>query len=61
MDYINSLNGTIADKLRRNLFIFVNQVVYAMGPKPPFSKRVLPKIKIMTDGRGVDVISGNFS
>ena len=32
-----------------------------MGPKPPFSKRVLPKIKIMTDGRGVDVISGNVS
>ena len=38
------------------------QVVYAMGPKPPFSIRVFfLKVKIMTDGRNVDVISGTFS
>ena len=37
------------------------QVVYAMVPRPPFSKLVFRKIKIMTDGRSVDVISGNFS
>ena len=37
------------------------QVVYAMDPRFPFSKLVLRKIKIMTDGRSVDVISGNFS
>ena len=35
--------------------------VYAMGPRPTFSKRVLPRIKIMTVGRSVDVISGNSS
>ena len=39
----------------------LDQVVYAMVPRPPFSKRVLRMIKIMTDGRSVDVISGNFS
>ena len=44
-----------------SIFNIWKQVVYAMGPKPPFSKRILPKIKIMTDGRSVDVISGNFS
>ena len=38
-----------------------NQVVYAMVPRPPFLKLVLRKITIMTDGRSVDVISGNFS
>ena len=27
-----------------------------MGPRHPFSKRVLPKVKIITDGRSVDVI-----
>ena len=34
-----------------------------MGPRPPFSQRVLPKIKVMTRtiGKSVDVISGNFS
>ena len=32
-----------------------------MVPRPPFSKHVLRMIKIMTDGRSVDVISGNFS
>ena len=32
-----------------------------MGPRPPFSKGILPKIKIMTDGISVDVISGNSS
>ena len=32
-----------------------------MGPRSPFSKCVLPKVKIMTDGKSVDVISGNFS
>ena len=37
------------------------QVVYAVVPRPPFSKLVLSKIRIMTDGRSVDVISGNFS
>ena len=37
------------------------QVVYAMVPRPLFSKLVLRKIKIMTDGRNADVISGNFS
>ena len=37
------------------------QVVYAMVPRPPCSKRVLQMIKIMTFGRSVDVISGNFS
>ena len=37
------------------------QVVYSMDPRPPFSERVLPKVKAMTDGRSVDVISGNFS
>ena len=37
------------------------QVVYAMGPRPPFSKCILPKIKIMMDERSVDIISGNFS
>ena len=31
-----------------------------MGTRPPFSKRVLPKVKIMTDGKSVDVISRNF-
>ena len=41
--------------------ISLNQVVYAMGLKPPFSKRVFLKVKIMTDGRNVDVISGTFS
>ena len=37
------------------------QVVYAMDPRPPFSERVLLKVKTTTDGRSVDVISGNFS
>ena len=37
------------------------QVVYAMGPRRPFSKHVLPKVKIMTDGESVDVNSGNSS
>ena len=36
-------------------------MMYAMGPTPPLSKRVLPKVKIMMDGRIVDVKSGNFS
>ena len=35
--------------------------MYAMGPRPPFSKRALPKVKILTDGRNVDLISRNFS
>ena len=39
----------------------LRQVVYAMGPRPPFPKRILPKIKTIMDGRNVDVISGNFS
>ena len=39
----------------------LSQVVYAMVPRPPCSKRVLRMIKIMTDGRSVDAISGNFS
>ena len=26
-----------------------------MDPRPPFSERVLPKIKTMTDGKVVDV------
>ena len=38
-----------------------DQVVYAMVPRPLFSKLVLFRIKIMTDGRNVDVIPGNFS
>ena len=37
------------------------QMMYAMGPRPPFLKCVLPKIKIMTDGRSVKVTSGKFS
>ena len=32
-----------------------------MGLRAPFSKRILPKIKIMTDGNSVHVISGDFS
>ena len=32
-----------------------------MDPRPPFSERVLSKVKTMTDGRSIDVISGNFS
>ena len=32
-----------------------------MGPRIQFPKRVLPKVKIMTDGRSVDVNSGKFS
>ena len=32
-----------------------------MDPRLPFSKRVLPKVKIMTDGKSVDVNSGNSS
>ena len=39
----------------------LTQVVYAMVPRPPCSKRVRRMIKIMTDGRSVDVISGNLS
>ena len=31
-----------------------------MGLRSPFSKRVLPKVKAMTDGRSVDVISDKF-
>ena len=42
-------------------FILVAQVVYSMVPRAPFSKCVLCMIKIMTDGRSVDVISGTFS
>ena len=42
-------------------FLINIQVVYTMVPRSPFSKLVLRKIKIMTDGRSVDVISGNFS
>ena len=30
-----------------------------MGARRPFSKRVFLKVKIMTDGRSVDVNSGN--
>ena len=37
------------------------QVVNAMGPRPPFSKCVFSKIKIMTYGRSFDVISDDFS
>ena len=32
-----------------------------MNPRPPFIERVLPEVKTMTDGRSVEVISGNFS
>ena len=32
-----------------------------MGPKLPFSERDLPKVKIMTDGKSVDVNSCNSS
>ena len=32
-----------------------------MGPRPPFPTCVLPKVKIMRDGRSVDVNSGNSS
>ena len=51
-----SLNGRHFKKTK----VF-DQVVYAMVPRPPFLKLVLRKIKIMTDGRSVDVVSGNFS
>ena len=37
------------------------EVVYAMGPRLAFSKCVLLKVKIMTDGRSADVNSGNSS
>ena len=37
------------------------QVVYTMGPRPPFSKHVLPKVKTMTNRRSVRAISRNFS
>ena len=49
------------ERLNANLLCALHQVVYAMVPIPPFSKLVLRMIKIMTDGRSVDVISGNFS
>ena len=32
-----------------------------MDSRPPFTVRVLPKVKTMTDGRSVEVISGNFN
>ena len=32
-----------------------------MGCRPPFSERVLFKMKTMMDGKIVDVISGNFN
>ena len=42
-------------------FTGMDQVMYAMVLRPPFSKRVLHMIKILTDGRSVDLICGNFS
>ena len=32
-----------------------------MDPGPSFSERILPKVKTMTDGRSVDLISADFS
>ena len=51
----------LARKRAGPLHINMAQVVYAMRPRPPFSTRVLPKVKSMTDGRSVDVIFGKFS
>ena len=39
----------------------ISQVVYATVPKPPFSKRVLPRDKIRTDENSVGEICRNFS
>ena len=48
-------------ELKNFMWSISHQVVYAMDSRPPFTERVLLKGKTMTDGRSVDVISGNFN
>ena len=48
-------------RINQLVTLVVDQVVYAMDPRPPFSERVLPMVKTMTDGRSVNLISGDLS
>ena len=48
-------------ELKNFMWSIPYQVMYAMDSRPSFTERVLPKVKTMSDGRSVDVISGNFN
>ena len=48
-------------ELENFLWSIPYQVMYAIDSRPPFTERVLPKVKTLSDSRSVDVISGNFN